>query len=358
MRGLLKTQWVMPKLKRPTIVTVAQAAGVTDGTVSRALRGDPRVQAKTREKVMEAAQKLGYRPDLSARALKQGRKSVLGVFLDSGPWMLSNDYFGALLEGLAAAAEADQFKLLIYLPKVSRKDFNPLHDEVHLGGLADLADGRVDAGIIVGGRVPDAQDLKMLRQSGVPAVWLSPNEPMEGFSQLLSGARERSERAGMILRRLGHAKVGYLGQYEESTHHRASMDGLQQGLGSKAMLSMRSMEHFDFTEPGRLARQFDALLKDGISALVCSNVDQAAVVMDLALGRGLRIPEDLSLLSFGPRPASLRGRQPQLSLIHADLKAGGAQAFSLAKQGMQGLATRTETLEWSLEAEGNTLASI
>ena len=51
----------MPKA-RPTIVTIAEACGVTDGTVSRALRGDPRVREETRRRVLQAAERLGYRP--------------------------------------------------------------------------------------------------------------------------------------------------------------------------------------------------------------------------------------------------------------------------------------------------------
>lgn len=65
--------------QRVTIKTIADAVGVTHGTVSRALRGDPRVKSSTAEEVKETAERLGYRPSRLARALKTSQTGTLAI---------------------------------------------------------------------------------------------------------------------------------------------------------------------------------------------------------------------------------------------------------------------------------------
>jgi LacI family transcriptional regulator len=226
---------------------------------------------------------------------------------------------------------------------------------VSLGGLSDLADGRVDAGVVVGGWAPSAADQRALRQSGVPLVWLSPNEAVPGFSQLLSGALERSRLAGQVLASLGHRRVAFFGLFKDSSFQRSSLQGLRQGLDAGAELLDVSMEHWDLTDPQRLEPLLDAVLEQPPSALLVANVDQACVLQDLLERRGVRVPQDLSLLSFGPRPNGQRARQPLLSLLDCALDRGGALAYQLVREGLEGRPVRSLTLEWSAQPQGSTL---
>lgn len=340
---------------RPTIVTIALACGVTDGTVSRALRGDPRVKAETRDRVVEAARRLGYRPDLAARALKQGRSGLIGVVCDSGSWMFYNDYFGRLLAGLADAAEADQRRLLFYLPKINPSaDLNPLMDEVSLGGLRDLDEGRVEAGVLVGGRLPRPTDLSALRASKVPLVLLSPNEPVAGFAQLLSGADQRMQEAGRLLQARAHRRVGFFGLYAGSTFHASSLRGLKKGLGRGGQVWVETPETWDLNDPALLGPALDRLLAAKVSAIVTANADQALVFQDLLAARPGR-PPAIKFLSFGPVPASARARRPRLTVLDADLIHEGQAAYGLLKAVLAGERPRTRNITWTLVPGGETL---
>lgn len=345
----------MRPVKRPTIVTVAEAAGVTDGTVSRALRGDPRVRPETRQRVLEAARRLGYRPHLQARGLKQGRNGLLGVFCDSGTWVLYNDYFGRLLAGLASAAEADGQRLLLSFPRVRRRDDNPLHDEVRLAGLEDLGDGRVDGGLVLGGRLPRREELQQLRGAGVPVVWVSPDQPVPGFSQLLSGSRRRAESAGRLLAAQGHRRVAFMGLFQDSAYNAASLEGLKAGLGPGAKILALALDHWDSADPLRLEPHLDRSLRSGNTAILCSNYAQGQVLLDLALRRGLKPPKDLSLLAYGPAAMGVRARPLALSCMECDLEAGGREAYRLLKLAMEGGATAVSELIWELQPGGGTL---
>ncbi len=79
--------------KRPTIVTVAEAAGVAASTISRALKGDKRISPETRARIARVAQELGYTPYASARALSSGRSGLVGIVI--GP--ATNPFYAELL---------------------------------------------------------------------------------------------------------------------------------------------------------------------------------------------------------------------------------------------------------------------
>ena len=69
--------------ERPTLRTIAEETGFAVTTVSRALKDDPRIAAKTRKAVAEAAEKLAYVPDRAAQRLRTGRTKVISVLLNS-----------------------------------------------------------------------------------------------------------------------------------------------------------------------------------------------------------------------------------------------------------------------------------
>src|SRR4051794_29982388 len=105
--------------RRPTIRDVAEAAGVSVGTVSHALNGTGRVSAATRTSVVSMADRLGYRPDPRGRALRSARTMTLGLLLPvtagaqrSGP-SLGADFYLELAGAAASAAFAHDHGLLL-----------------------------------------------------------------------------------------------------------------------------------------------------------------------------------------------------------------------------------------------------
>jgi len=150
--------------------------------------------------------------------------------------------------------------------------------------------------------------------------------------------------------------VAFLGLYRESSFQAASVAGLKAGLGPGGVVLEHAEDHWDLTDPARVGRALQAVLKKVPSALVVSNVDQAEVILDLCQAQGLRVPQDLSVISFGPRSQGQRARKPLLSLLETDLHQGGVDAYGLVKEGLEGKAPRVLTLPWSSQAEGATLA--
>ncbi len=337
------------KGKAPTIVDVAQAAGVTDGTVSRALRGDARVRPETRDRVLAAAVKLGYRPNQSARGLKAGKQTAIGVFCDGGSWMISNSYFGRLLAGLAEGAERHSRRLVIYLPEIESTDTNPEHDIIRMRGVDAMAEGRVDAAIVLGGRLTDEDSLERLKAMGMPTVVLGSDRKIADLPQITSGMTQRARLAGEALLDAGRKRLGFMGLFRGSLLNDESariLGGLARArVGGQFTLS--EMDHFDITDPENIKPMLDNLLAAGCDGLVISNEDQCAVALDLLQTRGIRVPEDLSIVSFG-RPLGLRARTPAVVYVEANLENEGRRAVDLLADVEAGRATLGREFEWAL----------
>ena len=106
---------------RPTMEDVARQAGVNKATVSRALRGDPRISPPTREKVWRAAKELGYRLDRTASSLSGGRTGLAAVVLEELlPW-LSPEFFA----GLSRVFSRASLDILLKMPGGGEKDILP-----------------------------------------------------------------------------------------------------------------------------------------------------------------------------------------------------------------------------------------
>src|SRR5690349_8235657 len=105
----------MPR-RRPTIADVARRAGVSPAAVSFAVNDRPGVSPATRERILEAAQELGWRPSASARALTEARTRAIGLVLAREPAQLEVDaFFVRFLSGIERTLAAADYALLLQL---------------------------------------------------------------------------------------------------------------------------------------------------------------------------------------------------------------------------------------------------
>ena len=349
---------------RVTIKDIAAEAGVTDGTVSRALAGDSRVNVAIRERIVGLARKMGYRPHASARSLRSGETRALGVFCGPGQWIFYNTYYGRLLAGLASGAEADGVNLIFYFPKLKSRDQGG--DEAYeqpmiLRGMESLADGRVDGGVIVGWPGAPLEDLERFRSAGFPAVLMANDGRIEGFSQLESGAYGRTVKAARVALKYGHKKIGFVGLYRGSDFNRASVQALKEVLEPEGCFDPGLVEEVAEAETDHTASlgpAIERLLEAGASLVIFADVLQAIVAMDLLAQAGHEVPGKVSLLSFGPMPGEIRERRPRLSLLETDLEAAGRQVYEMYKEIRQGKPARSVSIEWEWTGSDETLKKL
>lgn len=276
---------------------VARLAGVSQPTVSRALRGDSRIAVATRERVQTAARALGYSPDPIGRALSVGHSTRVGLVVTD----LRNQFYSHLIAPMHDELERLGYELVLV---TESSEGDQVADHIAANGLcgAVLATTTVDSVVPV-----------RLRDRGVPFVYFNrvassveadsvTTDPEPGMRELVDSLVSH-----------GHRTVGALfGPRNTST-------------GQQREEVLRSLlEEHDIVLPGRLTRYGAFDVEAGHAgctelmaattrptAIVCANDVVAFGALNAAAELGLDVPKDVSIVGFDDLPLS---RWPLLNL--------------------------------------------
>ncbi len=331
-------------LVRSTIKDVAAAAGVTAGTVSRALRGDPRVIESTRRRIVEAAERLGYRPNLQARGLQTGRTGAIGLACPSGPWILLHPYFAPMHAGFTAAAAADGLRIILYVPAANGR----LERDASNTSARELLDGRVDGTVIYQAHELNHEVIQQLQDMGLTVVLMNVDEEIPGFFQILSGVEQRARETMRWAAEMGAKKVGVLGlaagtQY--NSVHQRGIESARVPIG----VAYDAVNHGDPQNQPELDKAIDRLLEQDVDTMVFSSDYHVAHFMQRAK-RG-RAPEGLKLFAFGGTHSSAHLVFPGVHYMETDLLAAGKHAYALFKDALDKKPPRSDRLFWSRRPE-------
>jgi LacI family gluconate utilization system Gnt-I transcriptional repressor len=205
--------------RRPlTLRDVSEAAGVSEMTVSRVLRGSGEVSPGTRERVEAAAKRLGYVPNRIAGALATSRVNLVAVVVPSLTNLVFPEVMAAIAEGLADTP---------LQPVLGLTDYRPEREE---RVLYEMLSWR-PSGVIVAGLEHTAPARAMLRGAGIPVVEImdTDGEPVDcavGISH-----RRAGRRMGEEIARRGYRRVGFLGTKMPLDHRaRKRFEGFTQAL--------------------------------------------------------------------------------------------------------------------------------
>ena len=247
-----------------TVVDVARLAGVSKSTVSNVIRGNAVVAPATKAKVEAAVRTLGYRPNGVARALRERTTRVLALIVPDPV----NPFYAQLAHGMERQARRDGFGVL-----VAHTDCDPATE---LSQVTALMSRRPD-GVLVGALSPRSRLHLRLLDEGVPVVCAFAADDAR------LGILDTDDVAGMAaivehLAELGHRRVAYAGQ---------SFDEAGADLRRLAFLAAAAASAM--TEIG---------LEDSPTAIVAHNDTVAIRQLDLLHGKGLRVPEDVSVTGY------------------------------------------------------------
>jgi DNA-binding LacI/PurR family transcriptional regulator len=339
--------------KRTTIVDLAREAGVTPGTISRALSNDPRVKTETREKILELAKKHHYQPNLSARLFKKGRTSNVGFYCELPTWVFYNNYFGRLISGVAQAAHEDDVKLVFYFSNIFiPSDGDVVKAKRELTGLDALMDGRVDGAIVLKDDDLTEEQAQFFRtKSPVPLVLINNTLETKGFFQLTAGIYERNLVALEYLFSRGHRRIGTIGASKGSAYNQYALQAFEDHYKKNNLkfdpnwLEVPPIGH-DIANEKDLARSLMALKDKGVTVIVCADDLQGIFAIEIFKKAGVRVPQDISVLSFGQMARESSLQAPILTLVETDLEAGGRKAYEFFKAAIEGTTPVAQALQW------------
>jgi LacI family transcriptional regulator/LacI family repressor for deo operon, udp, cdd, tsx, nupC, and nupG len=298
-----------------TLRDVARAAGVSPATASRALSAPDLVAPARREHVQRVARDLGYRPNRAARELITGRTGNLCLVVPD----LANPFFAAVAKGVQARARALGFALLV----ADAEDDPRLEAELvgHLGA-------QVDGVILCSPRMSDLELDRLSRDvlnDDVPLLLV--NRLHGGHPSVVIDNADGVRQAVRHLHALGHRSIGYaggpLGSWSDSQR--------RHGLGH-ASHGLRSIE---VTDLGHFPPQFgggvaagDLVAASGVTAVLAHNDLLALGILSRLRARGVRVPEDVSVIGYDDIPAATLV-SPALSTVSVPLARLGRAAVDL-----------------------------
>ncbi|WP_125772866.1 LacI family DNA-binding transcriptional regulator [Antribacter gilvus] len=291
--------------RRPTIVDVARAAGVSTAVVSYALNGRPGVSASTRERVLRVADELGWRPATAARSLRSGPAAAGLVLVHDGR------------NGARAASALD---LVVGAQEALGVDGPTLavHVAPTVAGAATLmetwwTERRYAAFVVPHARSDDAR-LAALRRLNAPAVVVGevPGVSPPGWRHVSLDDAAAFARLGSFLADLGHTRVAMLAGSEELLAPRRRTAALRAALGERGA-SLRTVAGEGADKAAAAVRP---LLSgpDRPTAIVTDDDATAGVVLDVARRLGLSVPWDLSVVA-GTDAAACHLTTPSLTAV-------------------------------------------
>jgi LacI family transcriptional regulator len=339
-------------VRRPTVTIrdVARLANVHPGTVSRALNTETRglVNQDTAERVLRAAQELGYRPNPIARGLKTNRSYTVGVLIPD----ITNPLFPPILRGIE-----DRLNDAGYTALIVNTDNDAERERSHLEAMRTR---QVD-GFISATAQLDRDVLADVAARGTPLVLVNRSFEDGSVPAVAVDDRQGVRLAVEHVAGLGHQRIGHIaGPQNTSTGHRRYL-GFVEAMRAVGLPAAEEQINFTswFTEEEG-ARVCEGLLDSGreLTAIVAGNDLLAIGCYDALEARGLSCPEDLSIVGFNDMPLVDRLRPPLTTVRVPQREIGTVAADLLLERLAEGASTAREILlEPSLVVRGSTAAS-
>jgi LacI family transcriptional regulator len=310
---------------QPTIRDVAKRAGTSVSTVSRVLTGQGPVAEETRRRVLQAIDELGYQPNALARGLVQKRTGTVGVVLPD----VSNPFSAEVLRGMGDVAAAHGLHLLLVNADLSFTK--------EAEGFAVLQEKQVDGVIYTSGMVTP-KHRELFRKLRRPVVLAATFDPEGEFPAVLVDSRRGAQMAMDYLTDLGHRRIAVInGLLGDNVAGLPRWEGYQDAARQKGVpLPPELVAEGDYRlESGYWAMDRILNRKERPTAVAAASDLMAIGAMNAILDRGLRVPEDISVVGFdniwmagAVRPGLTTVAQPMYEI--------GARAVSLLAQAIAG----------------------
>lgn len=283
-------------LDRISIKDVAKAAGTSVSTVSRALNDHPDVSPETRQRILDTATRMGYERNPFAQGLISGKSGLLAVIVHD----IDNDYQLQLMRGCSTVAKAYEQELLLVLTEERDRVLGACLS-VYRRGLAD--------GAMVAGPLPDEEEgLLRLQNAGFPIVAVHPKRPIPGLTTIEPMDRDGALSAVRYLLGLGHRRIGLIVELPEWGAGQHRLTGYEAALTEADIGADPALIHLGIPgspeESGRVAIEHWCELGTKMTAVLCFNDLVAYGAIRELAARGIRVPEDMSVIGFDDLPNS------------------------------------------------------
>lgn len=296
------------KTKRATLKDVAKAAGVSLASASYAVNGTGSLGEQTRSQILKVAEGLGYRQNLSARAVRTGRSGAIGLVLPD----LSNPFFPSLAQPVMQRARQHGYSVFVTVTEGS--------EELERDAIKLLAERGVDG--IIWFPIRDKNTAGMLAE-GIPVIVLDRTLP--NFESVQADYAEGGRLAAEYLVRLGHRDIGIISGPTDIASMRERCEGAAAYIRAHGKLAFLEQNAFSVDLEPMVAA---AVTSRKATAIFAGGDIIALGVIKLATQNGIRVPEDLSVVGFDDVPWAQMS-SPALTTIEMPLDDMASEAVEV-----------------------------
>jgi len=330
--------------RKATSFEIAHLAGVSQSTVSRALRNSPLVSEETRERVQRIAKELNYTVDRMASSLRSGSTNTIALLLfedpDSDESMI-NPFFSSMLGSITHASGQLGYDLLVSFQQLS-SDWHTHYQEAH------RADGLILLGY--GDYNTSRPKLDRLAEVGAKFVLWGPVTPEQPGSSVGCDNRKGGYLAGKHLLSLGRRKLALVGDVgasfpELDARYRGFCVALEEAGIDPYKIPRIAAENSDHA--GNRAIDVLRSQQPDCDAIFCVSDIIAFGAMRGLLRNGRRIPDDVSVMGFDDISAAAYAN-PALSTMRQDARKAGEMMVQLLLETIRGEAPTSQLLDPTL----------
>jgi DNA-binding LacI/PurR family transcriptional regulator len=305
--------------KRVNIGDVAKAAGVSITTVSRVVNKVPSVTEENRRKVFEAIKKFNFKPNPIAQRLAAGQGNTIGLIIPRYEGIFHSYFALQVLKGIGSAAERTRFDLLLHITDGSSAPPAIVDGLIFIDiyGCEELLDQAIEDGTRVVVLNHFLEDLPV--------------------NCVAIDNATAAEHAVDYLAKLGHREIGTITGDLKTQAGLDRLDGFVRGMKAR-QLPVRDefIRYADFGLPSaRQAMEALLKLKQQPTAIFVASDDMALEAIQVAQAKGVRVPEELSVVGFDDSPVAAQARIP-LTTVHQPLEEMGRLAMDILVQQVRG----------------------
>ena len=291
-----------------TSIDVARLAEVSQSAVSRSFTPGASVAPATRARVLDAARKLGYRPNAIASTLSTRRSRMIAVVLSN----LQNQFYPLVIEKLSQRLQKNGYHVLLFVTETEDAD------EL----LVELLRYQVD-GIVMASTQLSSGLANQIAQARIPVVMFNRSSRAGSISTVGSDNFGGGRAVAHFLADGGHTRVAYVAGAEDSSTNQDRERGLREGLAERGLRIVgRAVGDYDFELAAQatldLFANFSNAGEQPDAVFVASDHMAFAVIDTLRMALGLRVPEDVSVVGFDNVPQAEWGAY-QLTTVAQDV---------------------------------------
>ena len=288
-----------------TLNDIAKELGVNKATVSKAISGKGNLSAETRARILEFIEKCGYRPNAVAQSLARNRTYNIGLMMPDDTGVFDVAFFRDCLRGVCKVASGSGYDVLITMDSES-----PVEQ------IARLIDNRKIDGVIAMRSLVSSPIVGLLKKKQVPFVLIGPTSDKNVLSVDNDNQSACRDLTSLLISK-GIRKMALLGGDENHCVTHSRLRGFREACDLAGLSREEQMVCLNVNRNDRLSESVDRIIQQKVDCIVCMDDYICNMAMVRLRSCGIRIPEDVKVVSFYDN-VLLEGNIPPITSLRFD----------------------------------------